>query len=665
VGPGELRLSTGWFSSEGQSFQVESPTAQLHLELSTPLRTTPGESTSITITATDALGNPAAAEITLAAADEAVLRLLGSIKPTTIKFEETQRFAEANPAQSPGLDERLRFSLVDRRPGTFVRARGGISVDGAPAEPLTTIEVSAVDHTYYGAIDRRIASGSKYQISGFVDRESSLSASRISVPSNSQNGDVSARIRTHFASTATWQPTLRTGNDGKVTTEITWPDNLTAWHLTAYAAHADGKSFATQNATVRSSLPFQTRLQTPRFLIDGDTLAPSVVLVNQTDALIDATASMTFEGPIESISEDPTSDRNRNIEVPATNETTAFWSIRATSPGEATITAVAGDTDNADAMRIEFPVFEDGIPQKTAASLRLLADQSSGTLELPLPDPLDSARAEASLKLSTSPAIAALDALPYLIDFPYGCVEQTVNRFVPAMIVQDALLRLGLDAAEVESRIMRRFESSADPLRQRPANLGKFEDVIIQSIARLAQSQQPNGGFGWWSGSATTDHWMTAYVGWSLGLAQAAGIEIPSALYQSTINQCWQLIHDSSVDDEERVWLILACATSEKFRKDSNLVAETNELFSRRKHLNGSSTRAALALALAAIGSPEQKAIITRNLENAVIRETSDLGELVHWGTARGFRNALNGANETTALTVLCADETGTGSPPD
>ena len=34
-----------------------------------------------------------------------------------------------------------------------------------------------------------------------------------------------------------------------------------------------------------------------------------------------------------------------------------------------------------------------------------------------------------------------VDALPYLVDYPYGCTEQTLNRFLPTVITQKVLHR--------------------------------------------------------------------------------------------------------------------------------------------------------------------------------------------------------------------------------
>ena len=40
-----------------------------------------------------------------------------------------------------------------------------------------------------------------------------------------------------------------------------------------------------------------------------------------------------------------------------------------------------------------------------------------------------------SIQVTPSLAVTMLDALPYLIDYPYGCTEQTLSRFMPAVIV--------------------------------------------------------------------------------------------------------------------------------------------------------------------------------------------------------------------------------------
>ena len=45
-----------------------------------------------------------------------------------------------------------------------------------------------------------------------------------------------------------------------------------------------------------------------------------------------------------------------------------------------------------------------------------------------------------------------VDALPYLADYPYGCTEQTLNRFLPTVITQRILLNMGLDLKQIASK---------------------------------------------------------------------------------------------------------------------------------------------------------------------------------------------------------------------
>ena len=46
-----------------------------------------------------------------------------------------------------------------------------------------------------------------------------------------------------------------------------------------------------------------------------------------------------------------------------------------------------------------------------------------------------------------------LDALPYLVDYPYGCVEQTLSRFLPAVIVTKTLREHGLSVEDALTRV--------------------------------------------------------------------------------------------------------------------------------------------------------------------------------------------------------------------
>jgi uncharacterized protein YfaS (alpha-2-macroglobulin family) len=57
-----------------------------------------------------------------------------------------------------------------------------------------------------------------------------------------------------------------------------------------------------------------------------------------------------------------------------------------------------------------------------------------------------------TVQVTPSLAVTMLDALPYLIDYPYGCTEQTMSRFLPAAIVKRTLQELGLSTEDSATR---------------------------------------------------------------------------------------------------------------------------------------------------------------------------------------------------------------------
>ncbi|MGC4071391.1 MAG: alpha-2-macroglobulin family protein [Nibricoccus sp.] len=177
-------------------------------------------------------------------------------------------------------------------------------------------------------------------------------------------------LRRHFASTAFWAPSIKTDANGEARVSFKYPDNLTEWRLATYATGSDGNTFGTATAFTHTSLPFQARLQTPRFLVAGDTADLSATLLNRTPAGVSASAELQLTGtPVAFASANDTT--RTNLVIAGENETHTAWSVRATQPGTATITLTARTTAEADAMQLPLPVNEDGIQQSTAASARL------------------------------------------------------------------------------------------------------------------------------------------------------------------------------------------------------------------------------------------------------------------------------------------------------
>ncbi len=605
----------------------------------------PGDPTQLVVAAKTSSGQPAAnVELTLAVADDAVISL---VSPETDApdaalpdFLRASRIVEARPVWST-VDSGPIVRLADPRPGAILNPSETIDEDVVTLSPFAVNSVVEAGykagHTLAGARANLL----------LHDEASATTTAGNFAPSA---GPPALHLRTRFASTAFWSPSVLTDSRGEARVSFNFPDNLTRWRIDAHATGPDGDTFGAARAFARTSLPFQARLNLPRFLIAGDTASPSATLVNRTDSPLDAHATLALSGPLEPIALLP----SQTISVAPHSESSTAWPLRATTPGAAELTLTAHAGAESDAMQLPLPILEDGLQQHTASFGRLAADSRVTSFSLALPSPLDPSRTHVSVQLSPNHALTLLDALPYLIDFPYGCVEQTMSRFLPAVVVRQTLTDLGLDPAAVERRILARETAADRARREKTAGLDSIDEVVRQSLARLDKAHQWHG-YGWWPG-ASPDLWMTAYVSWGLSLAADAGIEIPDTLAEKSHRSLALALNASTSFDDSTAFALAAVARLESLPNVTQLPelqTRFTTAFTERDRLSASG-RAWLALASKRFGTPDQSATLLRNLDNGVQRASAaGLGETAFWGAARNYWRASEGAVESTAVTLL------------
>ncbi|MGH9882546.1 MAG: alpha-2-macroglobulin family protein, partial [Pyrinomonadaceae bacterium] len=102
-------------------------------------------------------------------------------------------------------------------------------------------------------------------------------------------------VRKNFKDTAYWQPDVVTGPDGRATVKVKLPDNLTTWRATARGVTADTKVGST-NYKVVARKDVILRLETPRFVTQGDTVTFSGIVHNYLKADKTAQISLELEG---------------------------------------------------------------------------------------------------------------------------------------------------------------------------------------------------------------------------------------------------------------------------------------------------------------------------------------------------------------------------------
>jgi uncharacterized protein YfaS (alpha-2-macroglobulin family) len=107
-----------------------------------------------------------------------------------------------------------------------------------------------------------------------------------------------------------------------------------------------------------------------------------------------------------------------------------------------------------------------------------------------------------TLEASTIPAINLAKRLDYLIEYPYGCVEQTTSAVFPQLYLGQLT-----DLSDYQKAITSRN--------------------IKSGISRLNGFQVPGGGLSYWPGVGEPDEWGTNYAGHFMLAAQNAGYTLP------------------------------------------------------------------------------------------------------------------------------------------
>jgi hypothetical protein len=244
----------------------------------------------------------------------------------------------------------------------------------------------------------------------------------------------------------------------------------------------------------------------PRFAVERDRLQLRALIHNDGDAPRTCQALWKIAGArVEGWAEPaagsvvvPDGDAvscSASIEVPAHGTArTAIW-VRVESSGVMNVAFTATEGADSDGELREIPVHALGRAREVALNGTF---QNETTLNLPAGFVAEDLR----ISLARGSAAQGLSGIGYLVDYPYGCVEQTMSRFLPAVMVAHAAKKAPVDL----------------PIDVRK----KLPDVLSKGLARLYNFQHDDGGWGWWEKDQTSNQ-MTVYV--LYGLARCAGTD--------------------------------------------------------------------------------------------------------------------------------------------
>src|SRR5690349_6379065 len=484
-------------------------------------------------------------------------------------------------------------------------------------------------------------------------------------------GEPAVQVRNDFRSTILWLPDVKTDADGAATVKVTYPDSLTTWSAVARVA-TTGSQFGIGNSSTLTKQPLIVRLQAPRFFVVGDQVTVSGVINNNTDEAMSVTPSLSAEGLTVTgllVDGKPVSGAATPVEVKANSEARVDWLVAVTHASEAKLKVEARGGQYVDAMEKTYTIFEHGIEKFISRSGKMRGDSVAIKLELPKERRADST--DLTVQVAPSMATTMLDALPYLIDYPYGCTEQTMSRFLPAVITAKTLRDLGLKPETAMSKVFGAIEpSTAAATHPKGAHdLKELEAITTAGLDRLYDFQHPDGGWGWWK-QGESDHFMTAYVVWGMVLAREAGIDVRSDVLQRGSEFLDKELVEEEKNYDAQAWMLHALATYHAAQKKVEVEKFQNvafeNLWTNRDKLNAY-TRALVALAAHNYGFHDKAKILVDNLENGVKVDSQPDTSIVqrgaqssdpsviataHWGEDGIFWRWSDGGVEATSFVL-------------
>ncbi len=318
----------------------------------------------------------------------------------------------------------------------------------------------------------------------------------------SGGGDLIGKLRRRFDPVAYFNPAVVTGADGKAKVEFALPDSITAYRVYVVALDRQTRHKSAERRLV-SSKDFYLEPGLPRFFTRGDSFRFETRLFNRTAQAGRAALTASARGGLSLEAGGP-------VAVDAEGSASVMVSGRAEAPGPAVVRLVGRLDGRDDAVEMDLRV-NSGRPLVR----RLVTGQAkAGEIAINLPPELAGLagrpealrEAKAILTISGSPYMRLGPAARYLIDYGYGCLEQTASAALAAAALRPAA-REGL-VPQVSGE--------------------EVDKYLARAVERLLGLQTESGGFAYWPGQGAPSAWGSVYALNALLLAKRQGLAVPT-----------------------------------------------------------------------------------------------------------------------------------------
>lgn len=322
-----------------------------------------------------------------------------------------------------------------------------------------------------------------------------------------------------------------TGADGLLRATVTLPDHTGELHWMAVAAQGD--RYGSGAASSVLSRPVLVETSTPAFVAPGDTLVVPVAFFNNTGAPLTVKPSATVSGAT------ILTGLPASVSLPAEGKPwRGFVTLKSSAgegPADLTVSATGDFAGGVTKLAAPFNI-------RAAATVRLAADTfvlAPGESRTLNPDTDKFVAGSAGLSVSASGTGFSTLAPEYasLVDYPYGCAEQTSSRLLALCAAGDAFALPGYDTGTVGK--------------------ARVEAMIRLGLERLALLVRSEGGVGYWPQASASDPRASVIAAEALVAAKTHGAPVGKNLVENLTGYLRKTLY-AEADENEQARL---CAT--------------------------------------------------------------------------------------------------------
>ena len=303
-----------------------------------------------------------------------------------------------------------------------------------------------------------------------------------------------------------WSGIAKANGSGEAEFEFDIPQFSGEVRLMA-VAYKDQR-FGSKESAMTVADPIVLSSALPRFLSPGDTVTMPVTISNTTGSSASADARISVSGAVRVAGDD-----HMSLSIPANSEGRAVFQLVAPPAiGIGKVSVQVASKGEKFTDETEIGVRPTAPLQKITGS-GTVAGGSTSAINMSPGDFIPST-VDYSLLVSRSPVIELTKYLSYLVEYPYGCTEQTVSVAFPQLYYGDL--------ADMAHR--------GNSATKATANWN-----IQEAIRKIKMRQLYNGAVTLWDNEGTENWWATIYAAHFLIEAQKAGFDVDKGLSETML----------------------------------------------------------------------------------------------------------------------------------